>query len=140
MWFLGLQIGIFFLIERPTQYFLQMLFLSFRHFRNILYIPVGRRDKETHSCDEGNKTCRRLGVGSRGDREQKSCTIFKIANNEGGEWRERQRQSGVHSDRSAADPGAGLKRYLVPQLEIQLFKLKLREQHKRAIHADFFTN
>lgn len=100
VWFLGVhvkrRIGIFW-NERPTQYFLQMLFLSFRHFhiRNILYVPVRRRDKETHGCDVGNKTCQRLGFGSRVDQEQKSCTIFKIANNEGGEWRERQR--GVQS-------------------------------------------
>lgn len=39
----------------------------------------------------GDETCRRLGFGSSIDHDQKSCTIFTIANNGGGEWRENDR-------------------------------------------------
>lgn len=97
-------------------------------------------DDGTKSCDEGNKTCRRSGFGSRGDQEQKSCTIFKIANNEGGGWRDRVAFNLPRKLLDSNGRAADFKRYLVPQLEIQLFKLKVKEQHKRAIHTDFFTN
>lgn len=67
-------------------------------------------NKESHGSDEGNKACRRLGFGSTIDRDQKSCTIFKIANNGGGEWGENDRvafnlpRELFYSNRSTADP------------------------------------
>lgn len=44
----------------------------------------------TQGCDVGNKTCWRSGFGNTTDHDEKSCTIFKTANNGGGEWGERR--------------------------------------------------
>lgn len=87
-------------------------------------------NKELHGSDEWNKTCWRLGFGSTIDHDQKSCTIFKIANNGGGEWRENDRvafnlpweQFLFKQKHCRSIACAVLNSYLVPQVEIQLFK------------------